>query len=295
MNKAFSTHLTRVQIRSIFNTKKFGERTTCPNCNYKHEFWKLDDQRWQCTRCDKKFGILTDTALAHTRFSLPEIYELLHWFELELTDNKVADRLNVSYHRVHHFFMTVRKAIQDYEEESITLLDGIVEVDETYCGAEFQNRRKKERERLRKQGKVRRGRGANELQQAVFGIYERADGIVYVEPVDDVSKPTLQDIIRGKVSIETTICSDTFGSYNGLDEEFEDHQTINHDEDEYRDGDAYINGIEGFWAYAKERLLRYHGVSPDNFLSYLKEIEFRFNHRDLDSDGFVDKLLEVLL
>jgi transposase len=34
--------------------------------------------------------------------------------------------------------------------------------------------------------------------------------------------------------------------------------------------------IEGSWGYAKVRLLRYHGISPQNFLYYLKEIEIRF-------------------
>ena len=42
----------------------------------------------------------------------------------------------------------------------------------------------------------------------------------------------------------------------------------------------YINGIEGFWSYAKERLLKFHGVSKDNFIHYLKELEFRYNIDD---------------
>ncbi len=129
----------------------------------------------------------------------------------------------------------------------------------------------------------------------MFGIYEREDGIVYIKPVADVKKDTLQEIIKGKVSIETTIYSDTWKSYTGLGEEFKDHQVVNHGQDEYRRGDTYINGIEGFWAFAKERLLKHHGVSPKNFLTYFKEKEFRFNHRNLKNEEFVDRILEVLL
>jgi hypothetical protein len=40
-------------------------------------------------------------------------------------------------------------------------------------------------------------------------------------------------------------------------------------------GRVYINDIEGFWSYAKERLLKFHGISKDNFIYYLKEPEFR--------------------
>ena len=47
----------------------------------------------------------------------------------------------------------------------------------------------------------------------------------------------------------------------------------------------YINGIEGFWSYAKERLLKFHGVSKDNFIYYLKELEFRYSFRDNVEDS----------
>jgi hypothetical protein len=43
---------------------------------------------------------------------------------------------------------------------------------------------------------------------------------------------------------------------------------------------VYINDIEGFWSYAKERLLKFHGLSKDNFIYCLKELEFRDNVED---------------
>jgi len=54
-------------------------------------------------------------------------------------------------------------------------------------------------------------------------------------------------------------------------------------------GRVYINGLEGFlpagqagWSWAKERLIKHHGVSKANFPLYLKELEFRYNHRHDD-------------
>ncbi len=35
--------------------------------------------------------------------------------------------------------------------------------------------------------------------------------------------------------------------------------------------------MEGFWSYAKERLLNFQGVSRKNFVYYLKELEFKYN------------------
>lgn len=33
----------------------------------------------------------------------------------------------------------------------------------------------------------------------------------------------------------------------------------------FSSGKVYINGLEGFWSYAKERLIKFHGVSKEKF------------------------------
>jgi len=44
-------------------------------------------------------------------------------------------------------------------------------------------------------------------------------------------------------------------------------------------GKVYVNGLEGFWSFAKERLIKFPGVSQAKFPLYLTEMEFRYNHR----------------
>ncbi|MFO0797834.1 MAG: transposase [Gemmataceae bacterium] len=46
-----------------------------------------------------------------------------------------------------------------------------------------------------------------------------------------------------------------------------------------RRGAAHINGIEGFWSFAKRLYRHVHGVDSGNFPLYLAEYEFRYNHR----------------
>jgi transposase len=45
-------------------------------------------------------------------------------------------------------------------------------------------------------------------------------------------------------------------------------------------GRNHINGIEGFWSFAKHWLYQYRGIPKAYFPLYLKEVEWRFNHRD---------------
>jgi transposase len=45
-------------------------------------------------------------------------------------------------------------------------------------------------------------------------------------------------------------------------------------------GKVFINGLEGFWSYAKERLTKHHGVSKEKLPLYLEKMEFRYNNRN---------------
>jgi len=58
------------------------------------------------------------------------------------TANRTTKETGVSQKLVHRCFTTVRKAIYEYEEENIKPVFVTVEIDETYVGPKFKNRRK---------------------------------------------------------------------------------------------------------------------------------------------------------
>ena len=70
------------------------------------------------------------------------------------------------------------------------------------------------------------------------------------------------------------------------------HYRIDHSK-RFANGKVYINGIEGFWSYAKERLMKYHGVSVKTFPLYIKELEFRYNNRGKDLFDIILNLFRV--
>ena len=59
-------------------------------------------------------------------------------------------------------------------------------------------------------------------------------------------------------------------------------------------GRDHINGIEGFWSYAKNWLYPYRGVPTKFFHLYLAEVCWRFNHRDEDLKPLLKSLLTTL-
>ena len=121
-----------------------------------------------------------------------------------------------------------------------------------------------------------------------FSVSTNAGGKVYTEIVKNVQAKTLQAIINGKVSLDSTVYTDGFRSYDSIVHlGYQKHYRIYHQES-YGKGDVHINGIEGFWGYAKVRLVKFRGLSKNTFYLHLKECEFRFNYRN-------DDLYEMLL
>ena len=71
--------------------------------------------------------------------------------------------------------------------------------------------------------------------------------------------------------------------YNGLvDLGYKKHYRLDHGKDEFVKGSSHINGIEGFWGFAKSRLSKFKGIHKSTFYLHLKECEFRYNHRKED-------------
>jgi transposase len=201
---------------------------------------------------------------------------LVYFFNLELSARRSAKELGVNYKTAYRFFDRIRRAITS--DDCGTGLSGEVEMDETYVGG-------------RRKGK--RGRGAAG-KIPVFGMLERA-GKVVVEVVPNVKERTLMTLVTQNVEPGSLTYSDGFSSYRSLIVNGYKHIRINH-EKEFANGKAHINGIESFWAYAKQRLAKYHGVSPLKLYLYLKELEFRFNNRQAnDLFGLINSQLVKLV
>lgn len=166
-------------------------------------------------------------------------------------------------------------------------LSGIVEVDETYIGGRWKNKRKS----VRAKG-TKRGRGTS--RQPVFGIYARK-GVVWAEIVDDVHAKTLQPLIRKKVKRGSVINSDTWKGYTGIAAHGYVHRLVKHGEGEYSDGKGtHINGLEGFWGYLKRRLVAKGGIRRERLGLYPGEYVWRYNHRKLSINEQVKKLMNLL-
>ncbi len=196
------------------------------------------------------------------RISRAKFRQILRLFALDLTASQIAVLTNLNRNTINRYLTLTRSLIADFCEQE-SPFSGKVELDESYFGSRHR--------------KGKRGRGAQN-KHIVFGIYKR-NGKVFTEIVKNVKAKTLQAIIKGKVDFNSTIYTDGFKAYNSIVHiGYQKHYRIYH-QDAYALGDVHINGIEGFWGYAKVRLVKYRGISKNTFYLHLKECEFRFNYR----------------
>lgn len=201
-----------------------------------------------------------------SRISEAKFRQLVRLFALDLEATQITILTGLNRNTINRYLRGIRQRIAEYCEAQ-SPFSGEVEVDESYFGA--------------KRIKGKRGRGAFG-KTAVFGIFKR-NGHVYTEIVPDCRKNTLQAIIRGRVEIGSIVYSDGWRGYNGLvDVGYGKHLRVEHGRDEFARGRTHINGIEGFWGFAKSRLTRFRGMNKHTFYLHLKECEFRFNHRQED-------------
>jgi len=113
----------------------------------------------------------------------------------------------------------------------------------------------------------------------IFCLLKRGNE-VYTEIVPDCKSATLQRIIKGKTGVDSVTHSDGWREYNGLvDFGYKKHFRVHHGKNEFARGNSHINGIESFWGYAKNRLVKFKGMDKSMFNLHLKECEFRFNNR----------------
>ena len=235
----------------------------CPRCD-KRKLYKLRDGRYRCSRCDYTFHDFSGRWINHGRLSCLQWLSIIKLFELEVSVHKMARQMKMSYKAVYGAVNTIRMSILSHAEDANMLLGGEIELDEAYFGGKR---------------KGNRGRGAAG-KVPVFGILER-NGIVHVNVVPNVTAETLLGLTVKKVRRGSVVYTDKFRSYDSLMFCGYRHLKVDHGK-YFSSGKVYINGLEGFWSWAKERFIKHHGVSKKYLPLYLKELEFRYNNRNDD-------------
>ena len=242
-------------VRILRRMRRRGGQTRCPDCGgARHWISKGDGtiRRYTCKRCRRKHSDLTGTVFERTRTPLRKWFKAIDMFlHFELNAKKLMVAIEVTYKTAWSMLNKLRSAmLSDLQR---ILLDGEVEINDSYIGGKR---------------KGRRGRGAAG-KTPIIGMIAR-NGKAFAKPVSRLTFDEISETVIGRVDDDATIITDEFRGYNILDLLEWKHQVVNHSET-YSDNGVNTNSIEGYFSLIKRtlrcRYLRFKHKYLDHYLA----------------------------
>jgi transposase len=243
----------------------------CPECACGRS-WGLDDGRRKCRRCGHRFVVRT--VWQTSRLSDRVKRELVQRFAWGVPVYRQRFALVASRPATERFYRVLR-ACMAHAEQLRAPFEGALECDETAFGGA-------------RQGKTGWGAAGKVL---VFGIVKR-NGLVTAQPIPAHDRASVLQVIQAHSREGSLYYTDDWNAYATL--RLRGEHVIIRKQKGRPVGRNHINGIEGFWSYAKNWLYPYRGVPRKHFHLYLGEICYRFNHHTEDLNPLLIKMLKQL-
>jgi len=271
--------MTEDEARDFIERVRWPDGPVCPHCGH-DKIYKLDGEAhrtglYKCADCRKQFTVTVGTIMHRSHITLKQ---WLLAFHLICSSKKGISALQLqrnlglgSYKTAWHLAHRIRYAMN--QEPMKSLLEGTVEVDETYIGG-------KPPRDVKRLGTP--GRGTDKTP--VVALVER-NGRAHSRPVTMVNARELKGAVRETVDRRVVIMTDEWKAYTGLDKELGGHETVKHGTGEFSRGKVHVNTAESYFALLKRGVHgAFHHVSKEHLFRYCDEFSFRWTYRKMNDD-----------
>lgn len=275
ITKKFSTqkkcleHLEKVRWNGKIKCVYCGSDKVCKHAEENKE-------RLQCWGCKKSFSVTVGTIFHHTHIDLQKwflVMSLILNARKGVSSSQIARDLGMRQPTVWSMMLRIRNAMKGSQAE---LLEGIVEMDETYIGGKPRRNNDKDDDDnfppLKKRGTKK---------QCVVGMIERG-GKVKTVIQKRLRFIDLKGIAGINIDIEKSVLmTDDFKGYRSFNKGSMPYYTVNHSAKEYARNGVHTNTIESFWAIVKRGMMgQFYWVSKKYLEKYMDEFCWRFNNKE---------------
>lgn len=259
---------------------RFPDPYTCPKCNTIQKFYPVTRRTsYACNACGHHIYPLAGTIFEKSTTPLDLWFFAMYLMTQTRSGTSAMQlqrMLGVTYKTAWRMFKQIRLLMA----QTPTLLDGIVEVDETFIGGKGKNRRYE-------------WHGNEKPKEVVMGIVQRG-GKAYAKHIPNTGKWTLLKQIKENVSPTARLMTDEYYGYTQLKYLGYNHQFVTHNQT-YVVGDIYTQSVENLWSIFKRGIYGvYRVVSPKYLQAYIDEYTWRFNNRQ-HGNGMFERLLRQIV
>ena len=251
-------------------TLRWPEGWICPRCAGT-EAWQLRRDRWRCGKCRYEMSVTAGTVFQDSHLPLTIWFQAMWQITSQKNGISALGLQRVlglgSYKTAWALLHKLRKAMVRPGRDR---LDGVVEVDETYWGSV-------------EAGAIGRLTGSKALVIVAAQEDGRGIGRIRLRTIPDVSKATRHGFIKESIVPGSTVRTDGFPSYPGLEGYGHELHVQRHQEE----GEYVLPRVHLVISQLKRWLLGTHqgAVGYDHLDDYLNEFTFRFNRRKSASRG----------
>lgn len=268
--------------REILTRLRWPEGVTCPRCKERQVCYLESRKQFECGSCGYQFSVTTGTIFNDTHLPLEKWFAAVYLLceaKKGMSACQIQRTLGISYKTAWYLCHRIRHSMIESQKP---MLDGKVEMDETYIGGR----------------NWRQGKGSlHENKEIVIGIRQRGGDLRFFHAAD-AKTGTLEKYIRENISEDVDVLfTDDANAYKGAAKHLRKdrrHKTIRHKLQVYAKGDIYTNTVESAFSLLKRGIVgSWHRVSAKHLQAYCEEMAFRFNRRNRP-DLFTDTLRHMI-
>lgn len=235
--------------------------------------YKCKGNRYLCKNTHKYFTVITNTIFESSKISLQKWFIaiwLLSSHKKGVSSRQLSRDIGVSQKTAWFMLHRIRACYSDEE----TVLDGEVEMDETFVGGKNKNRHKNK--------KVPKSTGRAHIDKTpVWGAIQRGGKLV-AQVVSDTSQRSLTPVVLKRVSLNSIIYTDEWQGYDKIGRIMR-RKFVDHGRGQYANGNVTTNRIEGFWGIFKRGVIGVYQMSSRKHLQrYVDEFVWRYNNREME-------------
>lgn len=304
---------TESKCAELLELQRWNGNVVCPHCakdGIVSGNPYITNRGYKCSEktCYRKFSVTVGTVMENSKIPLRKWFAGIYLATAHkkgISSYQLSRDIGITQKSAWFMLGRIREMMKDVNS---SVLNGMVEADETYIGGKRANKHKHKREKIEGTGTVTQQPIMGMIQRQEFEIIQRPhklnpnktveekiiskQSIVVNMVISEAKGAIMKPLLKQAISPNAIFMTDGFGGYYDLQAFFKQHEIINHSQDEFVRGKFHTNSIEGYWSLLKRGIIGiYHQVSPKHLHRYCNEFTYRYNSRHItDQERFINSL-----